>query len=586
MKIWSSLLLALTVLCVLVQGARADDEIDGGIVLRITNHFLDTIKDQLINEIFTHFRPTDETYADSFDLDLFKVFYNVSNINLASFGMDYRKSTIKFQEEMPNIVFDLVDLRTNLDFDFNLTARPKFYDDVGKGAVHFEFDKFRIGLTITQVNGVFQFEVKEINAQLRKDGSGSYFAGTGDISFVLNQAATLFQDQLMAKPNDTIGMILGLVIPQINGALAQSGCKANVASLAFNWCAVKQPIFTKDDLVLVFTGEVTPSEGTTFPYQEMRKIPYKFDRSLKDVSLFISDYTLNTTLWAAHKNGMMQYDIRSMGAAEEGKPAPPIPASTLFILFPDLSKHVEKDTPLSIEVKALEEVVPVLKIENGETTIELVVLVSFATLDKQGNREPFLEVKSNLNVAANFRIDSPFTFKTDISKMRFRADELSLDRFDITNVRDLNSIIGTMSGFARNYANRVLSGMKFKEFSLSFIIMNVEKTVLKEMNRYMYGSMSPSFKANNTFVPLEPHQVISKFEIKPVTYEDKVNAMAELLKYTPLYTSIQEYKKNHHLYEALGNIGGGGLGLKFNQDDDNDASLPKERGEDYKEAQE
>ncbi|CAI2387461.1 unnamed protein product [Moneuplotes crassus] len=581
MKILSSLLLVFIVLFSAVKGVHAEDEIDGGIMLRITNQFLETVKTELINEIFTHFRPTDRSYANSTDLDLFKVFYEITDIDLDDFGMDYRKSSIRFQEEKPNILIDLVDFKTNLDFNFNVTARPKFYDDVGEGAVHFEFDKFRIGLTIFEIEGAFQFKIDEINAELKEDASGSYFNGTGDLSFALNQAAVLLQGQLLQNPNETLAQIVNLALPSINSALARNGCEEDFGPMVFNWCAMQQPIFTDNDLVLVFKGEASPNVDTRFGYPELRKIPYKFDRSLKDISLFISDYTLNTTLWSAYYNDLLKYDLRTLGTAEEGKPAPPIPASTLFILFPELHKHVEKDTPLSIFVHAVDDVTPTLKIINGETTADLVVQVSFATLDSQGNRDPFLEVKSNMNVVANFRIDSPFTFKTDISKMRFKADELSLDKFVITNVRDLNSIIGTMSGFVRNFVNRQFSGMKFKEFDLSFIKMNVERTVLKEVDRYIYGSMAPRFESASTIEPLESHQVISKFNIKPATHDDKINALSELIKYTPLYASLQEFTKNHHLYEAIGHAAGAGLGMNLEHDFHEDAPLPKERTEDY-----
>lgn len=552
-------------------------------MLRITNTFLDTVKSQLINEIFTHFRPTDESYYNSTDLDLFKVHYNISKINLDNFGMDYRRSSIRFQKEEPNIVIDLVEFRTNLDFEFNLTAEPRFYEDLGEGAVHFEFDEFKLGLGIEVVDGVFQFKLIETQAQLKKDSAGTYFKGSGDLSFILNQASTLLQGQLMQAPTETVQAIVGFILPTINSGIAASGCKADLDVLSFDWCAMDQPQFSDDDLVLIFKGEATPDPDTVFPYPEQRVIPYKFDRSLKDISLFISDYTLNTTLWSAYKNGALMQDIRSMGTNEKNETIP-IPASTLFVLFPELAKHVEEGTNLSILVEATDDMIPSLDITNKETTIDLIAKVSFATLDQAGNRTPFLEVVSNVNVAANFRIDSPFTFKTDISKMRFRADELSLDKFGLTNIADLNSIIGTMSGFVRNFVNRQFSGFRLKEFDLKWVKMNVERTVLKELDRYIYGSMAPRFTSADNAKYLSPEEVVPKFEMKPITYEDQVNAMAELLKFTPLYTSIQEFKKNEHLYKTIGNIGGMGLGLGLDHDDE-DAPLPKERIEDYTEAQ-
>lgn len=531
---------------------------------------MDTVKTELINEFFNIFRPKDATFTGSKNLELFEVFYNLSGVTMNQFDMNYKKSSIRFQAQEPNIVIDLIDFVTNLDFNFNITAAPRFYEDIGSGAIHFEFDRLMVGLTIKEVEGVFQFAVEQTDAIVK--GTGTHFNGTGDLSFILNQAATLIQGQLVNNPNETIGTFVGLVLPAVNGMISKSGCSADLGSFLMNWCAMKEPKFSDEDVILVFKGEATPNEETSFDYPEKRLIPYIFDSTSKDISLYISDYTLNTTLWSVYTNHLLTIDIRSLDNTTT-----PIPASTLKIIFPTITDHIPADTPLSIGVKATNDYTPNLSIENGETIAIMMAEITFSTIGEGGALTPFLQVESNVTIAANFYIDSPFTFTTDISQMRFRADKLNLDIYDLTNIADLNSIIGTISGFARNYINREFSGMKFKEFDLGVITINVQQTVLYEKNRYIFGDMAPHF-IHKKEQPTFQSQNVKRIESKPVTYDDQVKAMAALLKFTPLYASIQEFKKNEDLYKNIGNIGGFGMGI--GNDFEQDAPMPKEREED------
>lgn len=487
---------------------------------------------------------------------------------MSAFGMDYDNSNIYYQADKPNIVMDFRDLVTTLDMNFNITAEPRFYEDIGVGKFSFVFTKLLIGLGINVVDGAFNFEVQSINAEYK--GGNTSFAGTGDLSFALNQATSLIETQMISDPNATIATFVNLILPTINSAISSAGCSSNItSSVWFNWCATEEPKFSDDDVILLFKGESSIAKDTPFPWQEQRKIPYVVEPVTTDLQLYISDYTLNSTIWAAYQANLLDIDIRYLNETTQT----PITADTIRILFPGITQHMDASTPLSIRAKAVDNPIPNLSIQNGETVVIAKAEISFATIDAKGVRQTFLEVISNVTLEVDFEIKTPFTFTTDIRKMRFRAEELSLDTYNLTNIMDLNSIIGTVSGLARNYINRVLSGYTMKDFNLGPIIVNVQNTNLFEKHRYIYGDMAPHFSHNLKKAIFDS----SKVEIytKPApTYKDKVNAMANLLKLTPLYSSIKEYKKNIDMHENLNNLAGMGAG--FHEYDRNEG-LPLER---------
>jgi hypothetical protein len=512
---------------------------------------LETIKNELIDEFFINFRPQNMTFSGTKNLQLFNISYEVSNFTMSEFGMDYDNSQIYYQADKPNIVMNFTDLVTTLDMNFNITAEPRFYEDIGTGKFSFEFSKMLIGLGISTVDGAINFELQSIDAVYK--GGDTSFNGTGDLSFALDKATSLIDAQMSSNANTTIATFVNLILPTINGALSSAGCQANVtSSILINMCVDAPPKFTDDDVIILFRGESSLA-NETFPWPEQRQIPYVIDPVATDLQVYISDYTLNSTIWAAYESDLLDFDIRYLNETTQT----PITAETIRILFPSITTYMDATTPLSIRAKAVDNPIPNLTIQDGETVVIARAEISFATIDANGGRQIFLEIVSNVTLEVDFEIQAPFKFITDIKKMRIRAEELSLDTYDLTNIADLNSIVGTVSGLARNYINRILSGYTMKEFDLGPIRIDVQQTTLIEKDRYIYGDMSPHFIHNTEKFIFDTSKVERVSKPAP-TYEDKVNAMANLLKLTPLYSSIQEYKKNIDMYQNLNNLAGMG----------------------------
>ena len=128
------------------------------------------------------------------------------------------------------------------------------------------------------------------------------------------------------------------------------------------------------------------------------------------------------------------------------------------------------------------------------------------------------------------------------------------------NIEDVNSILGTLSGFIRNYINIIVEGINIGNPIIplinSDIIVDLKQTKAVEVDHYIYFETTPTFK-------IKPHKgkyvrsnvKVPEYEHKPITYEQRVSALKDVLKLTPIYTMIQEMKDNEELLNAVGTLG-------------------------------
>lgn len=136
--------------------------------------------------------------------------------------MDYDKSVIKFQEDSPNILLQFIDFTMKLTMDFSLTTEPLFYYDVGPAQIDFMFKNIDIGLTIeANKDGIFQFAPQFIDSTYV--GGKSYFMGTGDISYVLNNATQIVDSMLSQNATNVVGFLVNTAVGQINSQLITGG---------------------------------------------------------------------------------------------------------------------------------------------------------------------------------------------------------------------------------------------------------------------------------------------------------------------------------------------------------------------------
>ena len=162
------------------------------------------------------------TFGNTTYLGLFNFTYNISHFTMEEFSMDYDQSVIKFQEKSPNIILQFIDFTMKLTMDFSLTTDPLFYYDVGPAQIDFLFKNIDIGLTIqANKDGVFQFVPEFINSTYV--GGKSYFSGTGDISYVLNNATQIIDGMLSQNATNVVGFVVNTVVGQINGQLLGGG---------------------------------------------------------------------------------------------------------------------------------------------------------------------------------------------------------------------------------------------------------------------------------------------------------------------------------------------------------------------------
>ena len=495
--------------------------------------------------------------------------YDLTGITVNTIQFDAVNSKIMFQAEKPNILTELVNLQMDMVFDFSIKAQPEFYVDEGNARISFWFNKTSVGLGMINLNGVYQFTVEDVSAVYW--GSNSYFNGTGDLSFVLNKATQVLNGIMAQNINKTVEQVVSFLIPMINGQIANLGTSKNIpgTNLTINYAAMSSPIFTNNSLTLVLNGETT-SSNRTIPFQDKRKIDYAIDDKGRTLQISLGDYLFNSTLYSAYMENMIHFDIRSLSGNETSDP---ITASTFKLLFPGITKYMPADRKISIMLIAEKDFVPSLELKNNETDIRMVATINFAELDDQGNRLEFISFKANVTIQAAVTIQNPFQVKVDIRQLKIKATELTLDKYSLTNLPDLNSMVGILSGVIRNYLNIQYSGYKPQWIDLGLVQVDFNNTKLSELDHYFFLESTPEFKKKVGFeINNKPMPI---FDNKPMTYQDKVDAVAALLKLTPIYQSLLDLKKNEDVLRSINNLApfGGGNFYREGEKDD----LPKER---------
>uniref|UniRef100_A0A7S3N9Q4 Lipid-binding serum glycoprotein C-terminal domain-containing protein n=1 Tax=Euplotes harpa TaxID=151035 RepID=A0A7S3N9Q4_9SPIT len=335
-----------------------------------------------------------------------------------------------------------------------------------------------------------------------------------------------------------------------------------------------QPVFTDRSLALVLKGEVTSKAEEVIPFVEKRKINYEQDKSAKNVQLSVSDYFLNTTLYSAYNLDMIKGNITSFSGNDTSDP---ITASMFKLIWPKITDHMPADQKLVIIAKSVKDFTPYLEITEGMTMIKLIMTLSFAQLDGQGVATSFIDFKANVTIQADLEVTTPFKFLTDIQQMKIKATELIADKYSLTNLADLNSIIGTISGLIRNYMNKVFSGYRPGYIDLGFLKIDYNNTRLMEKEHYYYFDSSPTFITKvGAKTVVDPAKA---FCGKPVTYQEKVDAVAKLIKLTPIYQGLKDLSKNQDVLMRINKLAPFG-GQAFGGEAD-DGNMPKERDEQY-----
>lgn len=102
------------------------------------------------------------------------------------------------------------------------------------------------------------------------------------------------------------------------------------------------------------------------------------------------------------------------------------------------------------------------------------------------------------------------------------------------NVQDLNVIIGTVTGFIRNYVNLKIEGMKLLGPEFDDIRIDLNKTAVAEKHHYVQFTTSPDFVVNSVKSVYKG----AVWDTAPCTEEEKIQRLAELFKFTPIYSAL------------------------------------------------
>jgi hypothetical protein len=137
------------------------------------------------------------------------------------------------------------------------------------------------------------------------------------------------------------------------------------------------------------------------------------------------------------------------------------------------------------------------------------------------------------------QITKGFVLDPEILELRLEIDEIIEDETKSLDIEDLNAILGTVTGFIKNYINNQMGGIKIQGQQVDNIFVDLNQTILTTHDHYLHFSCSPKFivtKNKNMF------QSEAVYVPEELTEEKKLAALTEVIKMTPIWTAIQAMK--------------------------------------------
>ena len=325
-------------------------------------------------------------------------------------------------------------------------------------------------------------------------------------------------------------------------------------------------------MTLVFKGEII-HPNDTIPFESKRKINYNLNNTEGDVQLYIGEYLYNSAFYSACILNITKYYITSFTNDEKN----PITASSLRFLFPLITKYIDPDARIAIIISANDWNSSFVNVKESLTEVNFNGTLSFAKIPSETDYIDFIVAKASFHLQSVTEIKNPFEINLDIKQLKIKAQEISLDTYDLTDLGDFNSLIGVLSGFIRNYLNTLYSGYKPQWLDLKFIRIDYNHTQLTELNHYYYLESTPIFTKKKS----ESQGWDFDRPNKPLTYHERVKSFASFIKLTPMYQSLLELRENQHLLRGFSYMGDRDSS-SYHRHKDSDRQ-PKEREDKYSE---
>jgi len=125
----------------------------------------------------------------------------------------------------------------------------------------------------------------------------------------------------------------------------------------------------------------------------------------------------------------------------------------LLLIFPELRYNYENSTA-KIELKSMgDPFTPSFEIIDGETYLTSMVRINIIVESDEGQDVEIIALDTRLDSTLNFQVKKGFVIDPDITTLKITVLKIVGDLTKSVVLEDLNTIIGTVTGFIRNYAN-------------------------------------------------------------------------------------------------------------------------------------
>lgn len=103
------------------------------------------------------------------------------------------------------------------------------------------------------------------------------------------------------------------------------------------------------------------------------------------------------------------------------------------------------------------------------------------------------EIVCQLFGTMDFVIKEGFVIDPDIVTLKLKIIEVLVDITQKLDIENLNVILGTATGFIKNYVNQQAQGIKINGFEQEGLFVDLNQTTLSEHNHYLMFKSSPKF---------------------------------------------------------------------------------------------
>jgi len=288
------------------------------------------------------------------DSTFFKVFLNLTNMELHEFGLDTSASYLELHEAEPNLELFISDLNMKATLDFHFGTEPYFLDDHGDGHFYLGKTSIRLGYAIERINGRPTFVTK--SATVDSEDFSLVLDGSADFSRVITQMSAALEQLVKTNINDYIlGVVDATITPLINGAITS---KYNLEykitdDVVIDLSSSVDPIFTDEHMSLFFKAAARQISQDSPPFRENLRVPSEVDTSGRQLQIGISDFIFNSTLYSLFKTGFLKLDTQNFNGTSF-----PVPASNFFIIFPTLAEKYGAEDDVFFRVTVQETVNP------------------------------------------------------------------------------------------------------------------------------------------------------------------------------------------------------------------------------------